>query len=468
MKSNHLRRFGFLLVFAFGILFAAQAQVSADAGKTLFKNYCASCHAKDMKSAATGPALAGAQERWADDEALYEWIRNSQAMIASGHPRAVELWNQYKPTVMTAFPDLTDDEIGSLLAFINGTADGSLGPKKEVGGDITASSTVSKSSSNWLYYLLFAGLAVLAFVLARIINSLNKIEALKEGKKYHDKTVMETIFSKGFVSFLVFALVIIGVYFLATNAMHLGRQQGYQPDQPIKFSHATHAGVNKIDCQYCHDGARRSKHSVIPSASTCMNCHRAIKKGSKYGTAEITKIYASIGYNPITNTYIQNYENYPQDSIKGLYTEWISQNYVEDNELAAIDAEGQLFVDNQWSDIVASLTNNVKKQVQGPIEWTRIHNLPDHVYFNHSQHVTVGKLECQTCHGKVEEMEVVEQASPLSMGWCINCHRQTAVQFANNPYYDSYQAFHDEMKAGQIEKVTVADIGGLECQKCHY
>ncbi|MEZ5050277.1 MAG: cytochrome c [Saprospiraceae bacterium] len=167
MKSNHLRRFGFLLVFAFGILFAAQAQVSADAGKTLFKNYCASCHAKDMKSAATGPALAGAQERWADDEALYNWIRNSQGMIASGHPRAVELWNQYKPTVMTAFPDLTDDEIGSLLAFINGTADGSLGPKKEVGSDITASSTVSKSSSNWLYYLLFAGIGSIGIYLSK-------------------------------------------------------------------------------------------------------------------------------------------------------------------------------------------------------------------------------------------------------------------------------------------------------------
>ena len=114
------------------------------------------------------------------------------------------------------------------------------------------------------------------------------------------------------------------------------------------------------------------------------------------------------------------------------------------------------------------MTNDQKKSVYGPIEWTRIHNLPDHVYFNHAQHVTVGEVECQTCHGKVEEMEVLEQHAPLSMGWCINCHRETEVQFEGNEYYESYAKYHEELDNGTREKVTVEDIGGLECQKCHY
>ena len=98
----------------------------------------------------------------------------------------------------------------------------------------------------------------------------------------------------------------------------------------------------------------------------------------------------------------------------------------------------------------------------------RIHNLPDHAYFNHAQHVTVGKVACQNCHGPVQTMDEVHQFSPLSMGWCINCHRKTEVKFADNPYYQSYERMHKQMAKGEREKVTVEEIGGLECQKCHY
>jgi hypothetical protein len=142
-----------------------------------------------------------------------------------------------------------------------------------------------------------------------------------------------------------------------------------------------------------------------------MNCHKAINKGPKYGTEEIGKIYASAGYN----------------------------------------------VDKQVYD-----------KASKPIEWIRIHNLPDHAYFNHSQHVVAGKVACQECHGKVQEMDVVQQHAPLSMGWCINCHRNKEVQFKDNKYYEAYQMYHDALKNGTKTKVTVEDIGGLECQKCHY
>jgi hypothetical protein len=100
-----------------------------------------------------------------------------------------------------------------------------------------------------------------------------------------------------------------------------------------------------------------------------------------------------------------------------------------------------------------------------PIEWVRVHNLPDLAYFNHAQHVKVGGVQCQTCHGAIQEMEVVQQHSTLTMGWCINCHRQTVVKAEGNAYYDKLVYLHKHSAKGDMK---VADIGGLECSKCHY
>lgn len=448
------------------------AQVSADAGKDLFKNYCAACHNKDMRSAATGPALGGSEQRWGDDVALHAWVRNSQEMIKKGHPRAVELWNQFKPVVMTSFPDLTDDQMSSIFAYVNGVFDGTYGAAKPSAAAAAATDKttgpVSIGSHMPIYLIILGVLAVLAVVLAKIITNLNAVAAANQGENVAPRTIKEILTTKGIISFLIFSVIVLGSYTMVKKSTELGRQEGYAPEQPIKFSHETHAGINKIDCQFCHDGARRSKHSIIPSTNTCMNCHAAIKNGSKYGTAEISKIYASIGFDPNTGKYIENYESKTEEDIRAIFTKWIGSQYMEAKELKDLDSEGERLVAEQWVGIKKSLTNENKKQIQGPIEWNRIHALPDHVYFNHSQHVTVGKLECQTCHGQVEKMEVLTQMSPLSMGWCVNCHRQTEVKFSENPYYANYTRYHEEIASGKRDKVTVADIGGLECQKCHY
>jgi hypothetical protein len=194
-----------------------------------------------------------------------------------------------------------------------------------------------------------------------------------------------------------------------------------------------------------------------------MNCHAAIKDGSKYGRAELTKIYASAGFDPTKGAgqYIENYADMKKEDIEKIYKKWLRDGFAEDissGKMSASDAEAE----------TEKLLSPVMAQAQMPIEWTRIHNLPDHVYFNHAQHVTVGKVNCENCHGKVEEMEVVQQYSPLSMGWCINCHRQTEVQFEDNEYYEAYQHYQEDLENEKIDKVTVEDIGGLECQKCHY
>ncbi len=446
---------------------ALQAAPTKEAGKDLFIANCAACHNKNMKDNLTGPALGGVEDRWQafPRTDLYKWIRGSQSLIAAGHPRAVELWNKYKPTMMNNFPGLTDEQIESLILYINDVANAKpvAAVTTQTGGG------QSKGSGNlWLFGGLGLILALLAFALMRIVDNLGNIARVQAGEAPVHRTLVQVLTTKGAIAFLVFALTLIFGYKTVDNATRMGREQNYQPDQPIAFSHKIHAGINKIDCQYCHDGARRSKQSIIPATNTCMNCHAAVKKGTNTGTAEITKIFASIGFDPIQNKYIPDYNNWSEKQIEDLYKKWIGQEYMTANSLTAMSDAGRAIVENQWDGIVKALKDDSNGKIQGPIEWVRVHNLPDHVYFNHSQHVTVGQIACQKCHGQIQEMDVVYQYSSLGMGWCINCHRETEVKFADNDYYKQYERYHQELKDGKREKVTVAEIGGLECQKCHY
>lgn len=456
------------ICWVFTLVIAATASLHAgptkEAGKELFLANCASCHNKNMKDNLTGPALAGTEERWSafPRKDLYAWIRNSQALIGAGHPRAIELWAKWKPTLMNNFPGLTDEQIESLLLYINAP------PVVVVDTAVLTKGATEEEGLPWMFIGLAATLLLLSFALMRIVNNLSNVSRVRDGLPPSERTAYQLLTTKGAISFLVFATVLIFGYKAVDNATRMGREQGYKPDQPIAFSHKIHAGINKIDCQYCHDSARRSKSSGIPGANTCMNCHTAVKKGTISGTSEITKIFASIGYDPITSKYLDGYTNWSDKQIEDLYKKWIGQEYMAKNTLTALDENGRNLVESQWEGIVKALKDDSNGKIQGPIEWTLIHNLPDHAYFNHSQHVAVGQVACQKCHGKIEEMDVVFQYATLGMGWCISCHRETEVKFKENDYYKQYERYHDELKAGKRDKVTVEDIGGLECNKCHY
>jgi mono/diheme cytochrome c family protein len=464
MRSKLLRiRLLHFILFTFLTFQLSAADVAV--GKTLFINNCATCHNKNMKDKLTGPALGGVEGRWASKSLLYSWIRNSQGVIASGDAYAVGLYNQYNKSQMTAFPNLKDADIDNILAYITDVVSG---PKTTGSPTSVSAAPVEKEDNTLLYGVAFFILAALSLVLGRIINNLNRTAAEKAGQSFIEKSWADVMTSKGVIGFVVFALIVLGGYTTVNNAISLGRTQNYAPDQPIKFSHATHAGLNKIDCNYCHDGARRSKQSVIPATNTCMNCHKAIKVGSEYKTAELTKIFVSAGWDPSTDKYIDNYDNLSEKDVAAIFKKWIGDKYREEKKNEKPTPDEIAFVEDQWQNIASSLKTEYKDKVQGPIEWKRLHNLPDHVYFNHAQHVAIGKVECQKCHGPVEKMVVMKQYAPLSMGWCINCHRETEVKFKDNDFYKSYERYHEEMKKGKREKVTVEDIGGLECQKCHY
>ena len=300
----------------FTLVIAATASLHAgptkEAGKELFLANCASCHNKNMKDNLTGPALAGTEERWSafPRKDLYAWIRNSQALIATGHPRANVLWAKWKPTLMNNFPGLTDEQIESLLLYINAP------PVVVVDTAVLAKGATEEEGLPWMFIGLAATLLLLSFALMRIVNNLSNVSRVRDGLPPSERTAYQLLTTKGAISFLVFATVLIFGYKAVDNATRMGREQGYKPDQPIAFSHKIHAGINKIDCQYCHDSARRSKSSGIPGANTCMNCHTAVKKGTISGTSEITKIFASIGYDPITSKYLDGYTHWSDKQIE--------------------------------------------------------------------------------------------------------------------------------------------------------
>ena len=459
--------------------FTSEAQAAdPKKGMALFSANCANCHSANMKTDGAGPALAGAAQRWKDAGSdIYSWIRNSPAMIASGDPYAVQLFAKWK-TPMNAFPDLTNEDIDDILLYIENKATygdyskEAAEEKAAAGGGAVTGAAQQEESSGLGIALLIGGLLVGIGVLASYTHSLTRLAQERTGEPVDaPKSMLALVFNPTVVKLGIFAFVVIGGYMTVNSAIGLSRQTNYAPEQPIKFSHALHAGKHKIDCQYCHDGARRSKHSIIPATNTCMNCHSAVNKGPEYGTSEIIKIYAAASFNPSVaggRTYFS--ENDSEEVRLAAYRDWLETMHEAELDNNETRKQTEKSIENQL--------NSIKSLMGKPVEWIRIHNLPDHVYFNHAQHVTAGGQECQTCHGNVEEMEVVKQYSPLSMGWCVNCHRQTEVKFGENNYYaptdpsnagyHSYELYHRQLKEGTRTGVTVEEIGGLECQKCHY
>lgn len=389
-------------------------------GKSLFNSLCAACHKPYSES--IGPALHGITEK-RDMQWLYQWIENSADLIASGDEEAVAIFEEYNNTPMPGFPQLSEDEVNDILAYVEQ-------PKPEPAAAAAGEGAAQGGDGSQGGVSINVILAILVFVLVMLlvvlflVNKTLKNFAEASGVVIPEKTKRKPIW-KAFVEnqFLVlvtsiFVLLAVG-YFAYGWFMQVGVDQTYQPIQPIHYSHKIHAGDNQIDCKYCHSSARTSKQAGIPSLNVCMNCHKTISEvapetataeySKEFYDGEIAKLYDAVGWEPSTQSY---------------------------------SGETQ------------------------PVKWVRIHNLPDFAYFNHSQHVTVGGVQCQTCHGPIQEMEVVYQDAPLTMGWCINCHRDTKVKMEGNEYYEK---IHEELsKKYGVEELTVAQMGGLECAKCHY
>jgi hypothetical protein len=355
------------------------------------------------------------------DEWLLPWIKNSAGVIASGDAYANKIYNEYGKTQMTNFEFLSDEEVLAIMAYMKNPPvdDGAAGGAvafDSCGEEIVAQEKAADENQKLSYILVAISilLVVLITILTGVKRSLNRMVHERDGKpeptETYGMTGLGTWMSghKGWVAIFVLAGFLALAKWGFDAALEVGVYQGYKPEQPIEFSHKIHAGQNGIQCEYCHTAALKGKTAGIPSLNVCMNCHAHVNEGPS-GTSEIAKIYTALDYDYDTKKY--------GDSPT-------------------------------------------------PVEWVRVHNLPDLAYFNHSQHVVAGKLECEECHGDMKCMGVAEQHSMLTMGWCISCHQETAVQVADNGYYEDLISRMPHIHDGEV--VTVETIGGLECAKCHY
>lgn len=331
---------------------------------------CSQCHTIG-KGKLIGPDLLNVDERhnilW-----ISNFINNSDSLIKSGDTTAIKLFNSNEKIPMPKH-DFDSTEISNLVNYII-----IEGNKLKVNPNFLDNpKSFLPKSNNWL--IIIGIFLVLLSVFDIFFTKFLRLKIIH---------VLLIFIGIGIIGKIVYQ-----------EATYLGRSLGYEPDQPIKFSHKQHAGDNKIDCIYCHTGVNNSRYASIPPESICLNCHNVITNGTNTGEEEINKLH----------------------------------QYVDNNE---------------------------------PIKWIKVYNLPDYVFFSHAQHVKVAKLNCDKCHGDVKNMGRIQQVNDLSMGWCINCHRQTKVDF-NNKYYSNYKQQKD-YKSGKILKVTVEDIGGNNCEKCHY
>ncbi|MCI4443295.1 MAG: c-type cytochrome [Lentimicrobium sp.] len=388
-------------------------------GKEIFNTNCAACHKLDAK--ATGPALRGVgakhEKAW-----FYKWIHNSGELIKSGDPAAVKLFEDNNKIPMTPFPSLSEADIDNVIAYTMEPK--AAAPAPVVGAKVPGSEANTGGISNDVILgALSLVMAILIVMLVLVNNVLRKVAAAN-GINVASKQPTISIW-KAFAKnqFLVLVtsifLLLASAFFVYGYLMQVGVDQNYSPVQPIHYSHRIHAGSNGINCNYCHSAARVSKNSGIPSLNVCMNCHKNI--------AEVSDTTATAEYS------------------KAFYDKEIDKLY---------KAVG-------WDKVNQKYTG-----ITQPVKWVRIHNLQSFVYFNHSQHVTVAGVACQTCHGPVQTYEVQKQFAPMTMSWCINCHRKTDVKMEGNDYYTK---IHEQLsKKYGVEKLTAAQMGGLECGKCHY
>lgn len=350
-----------------------------------------------------GPALTGVSKRRSADW-LHSWVKNNAVFRATGDKDAIAIYEKYKKAEMTAFPTLTNEDIDAIVAYVESVPV----PVKEDPKGPTGTET--KGGGEYDTIILGLIVVVLVLVLVAMFIFLAVIKRYLKEKEAslsaEDKELVNQKFDvKAFVRSKAFISIVILLFIgITIRACWIGAQE--------VAVEQNYAPVQPI--------AFSHKLHAGDNQINCNYCHTGAYKGKQSNIPSL-----NICMN--CHTYIKKGPVHGEAEIKKL------------------------------TDAYAAGT---------PIKWVRVHNLPDLAYFNHSQHTQVAGLECQKCHGPIEEMEVVKQYSNLTMGWCINCHRETAVNSKDNAYYDRLLKVHEESK--KKTDMTAEEMGGLDCSKCHY
>ena len=449
MKISNIQSLNRVLKASWLVLYMAVSLISFEAlgqGEALFKSKCATCH-QPLKNS-TGPKLYQVREKWASGGAkegsIYTWVNNWQNAVATD-PYAAEV-SKWSPTAMSVFPDLKKEEIDAILDWVDTQQDASAtgaagGEEMATEGDVSTENG-EEDTLSWIWIVM--GVVFLTIILAvggvrrqlKVVTSekTDEQEKLTYGEEFRAWAWKYRLYV-GLASLILVLSLIVSLF---QGLYRINIVEEYQPSQPITFPHDRHAAGSVVDCKYCHNSVTKSKSAGIPSVNVCMNCHKQINGEGKPFAGEIKKIYEAAGWDV--------------SSGAGKYT------------------------------------GKTK-----PIVWNKVHVLPDHVYFNHSQHVVVGGIDCKQCHGDMTKMNGTAMVQPvkelnkieenikltkptLTMGWCIECHGAKDVALGNgkNGYYDEIHRrlmnndktlYRKYLKDG---KVSVSELGGWECAKCHY
>lgn len=411
-------------------------------GKKLFKVKCATCHAphRDM----TGPALFQMREAWAEagaGDVIYDWVHNwKKAAATNAYAKEVADWS---PAAMQTFPDLTKEQIDAIFDYVDavpkpGANNAAAGGATATPGAVVAS---KDDSLNPIWYILGAIFIVIIFSASAVKRQLQNLDgAVPEEKKIGSKKWLWK--NKKWLAMGGFVITVGVITYILLLLYNVNVMTSYHPSQPITFRHDIHAGINGIDCKYCHNSVNKSKTAGIPTLNVCMNCHKLVRGSNEFQKNEIAKLYEAVGFSS--------------------------------------EGGGQFKGEDQ----------------QEPIVWNKVHNLPDFVFFSHKQHVEVGGVDCKQCHGDMTKRHETAQVMPveelnkiegninlgthptLTMGWCVECHAEKAI--SKGPL-DSRGGYYDEIHERLLEydkedyakfledgKVTVKELGGWECAKCHY
>lgn len=413
--------------------FSFSNTATAASGEDLFKT-CAACHKIEGKL--VGPGLKGVREKWKKagvGDRIYDWVQNPQKLKDEGVPYVTELVSQYSTVPIMTPQSFSKDEIDAIFDYVDNYKDVDITPP------VDPTAPPKEEGGSWMWIIILGTIfTIIAISAGSVRRQLVNANRETEGKEELPDSTYWTIWkawawrNKVLVSFVIMFFIFGGLADGWYRLKDVGVFENYKPEQPIAFSHKVHAGDDKIACQYCHSDVEKSRHATIPSPMLCMNCHKGIQKGTTTGVEEIAKIYQAVGFDPTAVTF----------------------------------------------------SGKTK-----PIEWVKVHNLPDHVYFSHQQHTVAGKLDCKQCHGDmtketvarvmpVAELNAIEgnvkvNRPTLTMGWCIECHNNTEVKMDGNGYYDEMKKrlmlnqdlFKQHLADG---KITVAEMGGWECAKCHY
>lgn len=428
-----------LFMISSSVAFADGGGANAE-GKKLFKAKCSTCHTphKDM----TGPALFHMRDTWKEagqGDEIYKWVNNwKKAAATNSYAKEVSGWS---PAAMQTFPDLTKEQIDAIFDYVDAAPMPGAAKAKTGGGAVAAAApTESKSNSlNPIWYILGAVFLVIIFSVGAVKRQLQSLEGeVPEEKKIGSKKWLWK--NKKWLGMGGFVVVVGIIVYVLLVLYDVNVMTAYHPNQPITFRHDIHAGINGIDCKYCHNSANKSKTSGIPTLNVCMNCHKLVHGSNDFQKKEIQKLYDAVGYSP---------------------------------------KSGGKFSGKQH-----------------PIVWNKVHNLPDFVFFSHKQHVVVGGVDCKQCHGDMTKRHETAEVMPvqelnkikgnidlgdkptLTMGWCIECHAKKAVSKGpldtRGGYYDEIHkrlAKYDEKDYAKFledGKVTEKELGGWECAKCHY